>query len=229
MKHRLSIKDTIFPSLKDFVITEKGRKDVLSGKVKFPLQVQPAAHLQDMKSDIAHAEKLFRIALKEKMIDYAHELLDAGIVSYDTDFIFNCCSNPSDESMNLVMEFLNNKPSDIPVGYWNRSIDACLHTLFLSTEFTPSMKQVIGLLCDNGADINKLYINSNVFLTLLNYYPSRISVEKVKVMIECGIDFSIKSNNAALSATNRTIVEHITHGINLDTMIEILTLIRNNQ
>ena len=223
-------KSAVLPCLSDFVTTAKGRKQVLAGEIAFPLRVQPDAHLRTvMVSDLADGEKLFRLALKEKQYGYARKLVENMIVPRDRDLIFNCCHDPQDDALQIFIDYFWAKDLDsVPVGVWGRTLSACLHVLFLS-ELTPLRRDVITML-SKVADINAPYNGSNIFTNLLFYTPKLLTLEKVEAMIDAGFEFS--SQMVVHSIPNyspETVLNHLTRGVDLDLMIEILRLIKERQ
>jgi hypothetical protein len=219
--------DDTLPNIRDFVLTEPGRRSVLSGKVTFPLRVQPAEHLKNvMSSDVAHAEKVFRIALREKQFDYAEQLVDAGIVPSDVDLIFNCCNNPTDFSMNLVLKVIVETQAVFEPGYWNRSIFASFHTLFMHEVFTPLMEQTAAAL-SAVCNVNDYNLGAGLVINML--HAKRLNVQKIKELIAMGVDFSLMSGSNTTITGKESVLNHLTNGIDINEMIEILTLIRDQK
>ena len=212
------------PQHKELVLTEKGRNSVLRAEVKFPIRVRPADHLKDvMKADMAHPEKLFRVALAQKQYKFAKDLVDAKIVPHDTDLIYNCCANPSKESMAIVVDVLE-RGETLETGLWNRTLATGLHHLFYHKFFTREMHNVAVLL-SGLCDIN-LYSFSHPFIQMLQ--KRVVSAEKVKILSSLGMDFSVSKHRfQTLSDEQTTISDYLTRGIDINEMIEILTIIRD--
>lgn len=224
-------------SLTELVTVKKYQDQILTGRLKFPICVEPAEHLKDtIKIDRADPEKIFRAALKRKEYEFAHFLLNDGIMPIDTDFIFECCVDTSDEALNMVYNALTARDKSsihakpFPRGMWKRELFTCLHQLFFYSHFTEMMEKV-AMVLSTMCNVNDCNYRGSLFVQLVS--RGLLSVQKVKMLISMGFDFSI---NVEVSDTDlrrgkksTTILNYLTSEIGLDDMIEILLLIRDAQ
>jgi len=212
--------DTLY-CLEDFVDTEEGRNLVLSGSVAFPITVQSALHLIKItKTDLVYEERLFREALKKKEFEYAKQLVERNIVPKDTDLIYTCCLDGSDEVLAIALYVLQMEEVIISIGRWKHSLCKCLHELFVRPVFTERMKKMINVL-STRCDINQPYRHYTKTSSLFCYMidGGLVTAEKVKVLMDVRFDFSRKYDN--VSGLSR-----LTHGIEVNEFINILTLFK---
>ena len=214
------------PNLADLISTKKGKEDILSGKYKFPLKVIPTDRLKViMTEEIIHPEKLFRRVIENKDFAFAKKLVETGIVLSDQDLVFNCCSAPSEYTTSLALTILGTP--DLPLGVTKSTLVGSLHVLFLSDTFTPEMEELAKKL-SKLVDINQLYLGMhNIFDFILSSYPKKVTIQKVRVMISAGL--KLKSNHIHSQICRGTTYDFLTHGVDVDTLISILALFRDNQ
>jgi len=178
-----------------------------------------------MSTDLAQPEKLFRVALREREFDFARQLIESGVVPIDTDLIFNCCSCPSDEALEMIIPILEDVSVSIPVGWWKRGLHYALHALFLRDDFTVHM-EIVARLLGKFTDINTPGLGTcHIFDTMLE--SSRLSLTKVRAMVEIGLDLSNVQHHSNVPFKG-TITSFLTHGVEIDTMIEILAYMRDH-
>lgn len=217
------------PLLADIVTSKVWQRSILSGKTKFPIKTQPANHLKGvMEADMVQPEKCFRAALKRQEYDFARRLLDSEIVPVDMDLLFNCCSDHTDEALEMIAPILADEAQllSLPSGIWKKALHDCLHSLFLGEEFTQATEDAamkLAKLCD----INVPYLGtSNIFVHLVMHRPAFVTPKRVKAMIAAGICFT-QPRLSASSPTTATTLGFLTHGIEINTLIEILSVIRD--
>jgi len=190
------------PSLQTLISTQHGRNSILSGRIKFPLAVQPAEHLKGVLTvDVAQPEKLFRASLRGGHFEFARKLVEQSIVFCDVDLVFNCCGQPSDDAIAILINVLKeNDVSTFGLGVWARKWSACLHKLFLHEEFTTKMRTVaelLGGMCDVNDHSGE---TSHVIVQMLT--KKIITVEKISLG-QNGIEFLRQLRRFFNSASSR--------------------------